>query len=167
MGVDQGQARMRIMVVRHGQAVPKKGWTGADVDRPLVARGRRQAERLSEVIGASRPVRVVSSPALRCAQTVQPFADNLGVAVETSTQLSPDAHQAATDLCRQLVASEVDDSTVVLCTHREVLVELLPQLSHELNRKLAHRPPGAKGGAWILRYRQRQLAEIDYRPPAA
>lgn len=26
-------------VVRHGQAEPKKGWTGADADRPLVARG--------------------------------------------------------------------------------------------------------------------------------
>ena len=158
---------MRIIVVRHGQAEAKKGRREPDADRPLVARGRRQADRLGKVIGGGRPRRVISSPALRCVQTVQPFADERNLVVERSEQLSRDAGKAAVELCQELLLSETDDSTVVLCTHREVLVELLPQLAKESGRKLGHRPPGAKGGSWILRFRAGRLEKIEYHPPAA
>jgi 8-oxo-dGTP diphosphatase len=158
---------MRIIVVRHGHAEPKKERRGHDADRPLVARGRRQADRLGKVIGGGKPKRVVSSPAIRCVQTAQPFAEKRNLSVELSPHLSRDAGQAAVELCRQLLSSETDDTTVVLCTHREVIVELLPQLSKEFAHKLGHRPPGAKGGAWILRFRAGKLEKVDYRPPAA
>ena len=69
------------------------------------------------------------------------------------------------ELCLHLLSSETSDSTVVLCTHREVLVELLPRLSKEFGRKLGHRPPGAKGGTWILRFKATKLYRVDYRPP--
>jgi hypothetical protein len=100
-------------------------------------------------------------------QTVQPLAEKLGLAVEVSEQLSTDGARAAVELCRQLLSSEPEDSSVVLCTHREVLVELLPELSKEFGRKLGHRPPGAKGGVWILRFRAGKLDRVDYDPPAA
>jgi broad specificity phosphatase PhoE len=162
---------MRIVVVRHGQAEPKKGWAGTDEDRPLVARGRRQAGRLGQVVGRRPPDRVISSPALRCRQTVQPLADQRGVEVEVDEALARGAGPAAAELCRELLAKQPDDSTVVLCTHREVLVDLLPRLAAELGPKLGpnlgHRPPGAKGGAWILRLRGGKLEKVDYRPPAA
>jgi phosphohistidine phosphatase SixA len=158
---------VRIIVVRHGQAQAKNRWDGPDADRALVARGRRQATRLGRIIGGGRPTRVISSPALRCVQTVQPYAHHHDVAVELSDQLSTAAGWAAVELCHQLVSSQTDDSTVVLCTHREVLVELLPQLSKEFDRKITHRPPGAKGGAWILRFHAGRLARVDYHPPAA
>jgi broad specificity phosphatase PhoE len=156
---------MRIVVVRHGQAAPKKGWSGVDADRPLVARGRRQAAGLDQTVGPPPPARVISSPALRCRQTVQPLADSRGVKVEVAESLSIGVADAALQLCRELVAGQQQDDTVVLCTHREVLVDLLPALSVELGRKLGHRPPGAKGGAWILRVRAGRLEKVDYRPP--
>lgn len=158
---------MRIIVVRHGQAEAKKGRKAGDADRPLVARGRRQADRLGKLIGGGKPMRVISSPALRCVQTVQPFANRRNLSIELSEQLSRDAGLAAADLCHHLLSSESDDSTVVLCTHREVLLELLPQLSKEFGHKLGHRPPGAKGGSWILRFRAGKIDKVDYRPPAA
>ena len=86
---------MRIIVVRHGHAEAKKGWRGPDGDRPLVARGRRQADRLGKVIGGGKPTRVISSPALRCVQTAQPFAEKHNLPVELSGHLSRDAGQAA------------------------------------------------------------------------
>ena len=158
---------MRIILVRHGQAQSKQGWGGQDAIRALVARGRRQADRLGTVIGGGPPSRVISSPAVRCIQTVQPLADKFNLALELSDQLSTDAGWLALELCRRLLSSETDESTVVLCTHREVLVEVLPKLSKEFGRKLTHRPPGAKGGVWILRFRAGKLAKIQYRPPAA
>lgn len=158
---------MRIVVVRHGQAEAKKGRRETDADRPLVARGRRQADRLAKVIGRGKPIRVISSPALRCVQTVQPFSEKRHLTVELSEKLSKDAGLAAAELCRHLLSSEADDSTVVLCTHREVLVVLLPQLSREFGHKLGHRPPGAKGGAWVLRFRSGTIDKVDYHPPGA
>jgi phosphohistidine phosphatase SixA len=158
---------MRIVVVRHGHAEPKRGWAGLDVDRPLVARGRRQAERLGSLIGAEQPARVISSPARRCVATVQPVADKAGLTVQLSDQLSSSAGQAAAELCEALVVSEPADSVVVLCTHREVLVQLLPWLSKQFGRNLGHRLPGAKGAAWFLCFRGPDLLTVEYRAPGA
>ena len=157
---------MRIVVVRHGQAEPKKGWTGADDDRPLTPRGRRQAERIGKVIVDS-PDRVLSSPAVRCRETVQWLAERRGLEVELTDALATDAGRDATDLCKKLATSEPAGSVVVLCTHREAMVEMLPRLAKEFGRKLSHRLPGAKGGAWVLRFEEGRLTKVDYRPPAA
>ena len=158
---------MRIIVVRHGQAVPKKGWTGPDDERPLLGRGRRQAARLRKVIGRQQPTRVLSSPALRCLQTVQPLAERYSLTVETAEPLSTLAPDEAAGLCHELVRSEPPDAVVVLCTHREVLNVLLPRISKDFGYKFRYRLPGAKGGAWILRFRSDRLRRVEYRPPAA
>jgi broad specificity phosphatase PhoE len=158
---------MRIIVVRHGLAEAKKGWQGPDSERPLVARGRRQADRLGKVVGADRPDRVISSPARRCVQTVQPLAEKRKLVVELSPSLAIDAGRAAIELCENLLSTQPTGATVVLCTHREVLRDLLPQLSKLFGGSLNHRPPGAKGGAWILRFRNTKLQKVEYRPPAA
>ncbi len=158
---------MRIVVVRHGVAQPKKGWKGSDDDRPLVGRGFRQAERLGPVVGRRSPTRILTSPALRCWQTVQPLADRHGVPVEPTNAFSIGAAAQAAALCRKLAAAGPPDANVVLCTHREVLDDLLPQLAEEGGRKLPGRPPGAKGGAWVLHFEEGRLVKVGYRPPAA
>jgi len=159
---------MRIIVVRHGQAEPKKGWTGPDDLRPLTSRGRRQADRLDKVLGAgTTPARILTSPALRCEQTVQPIAERCRIGLERTEALATDAGAEATALCRKLANSEPSDSVVILCTHREAMLEMLPQLGQEFGHKLGHRLPGAKGGAWFLDFQEGRLAKVDYRPPAA
>ena len=158
-------ASARIVVIRHGQAEPKKGWPGADADRPLVGRGRHQAQRLSQTIGRLRPDRVISSPALRCVQTVQPLAESCGLPLEISQQWSIEAGKSVPGLGQDLIDTTPDGSTLVVCTHREVLVRLLPEMSSHGKHKMGHRPPGAKGGVWILRFRHHNLTRVDYRPP--
>ncbi len=158
---------MRIVVVRHAIAEPKKGWTGVDAERPLVARGRRQAARLGRIVGPIPPDRILSSPAVRCRQTAEPLAAQLGREVRVADALATDAGKAATELCHELLDEGRSGSTVMLCTHREVIEVLLPQLAKEYGHKLAHRPPGAKGGAWTLRFGAGRLQKVDYRPPTA
>lgn len=162
---------MRIVVVRHGEAEPKRGWTGPDDARPLVGRGRRQAERLGKVLKGQAPTRVISSPALRCRETVEPLAARYGLEVELSEMLATGAGTGAggeaAALCRKLAHSEPEDSNLVLCTHREVLVEMLPSLSEEYGCKLGHQPPGAKGGAWTLRFQSGRMLKVHYTPPPA
>jgi len=157
---------MHIVLVRHGIAVRKKGWTGADLERPLVARGRRQAAGLHKIIGGSRPARIVSSPALRCVQTASPLAGRLGLDVELSDSLATDAGPAAGELCLELLSAAGSATTVLLCTHREVLEVLLPRLAKDFDGRLGHRPAGAKGAAWVLGFEARRLRKVVYHPPA-
>ena len=70
-------ARLRgvpLLLVRHAHAHARKEWSGDDRLRPLSANGLRQAEGLIAVFGNfARPSRVLSSPYLRCMQTVEPL----------------------------------------------------------------------------------------------
>lgn len=156
---------MRIVLVRHGLAKPKQTWKGPDTDRPLVNRGLRQADDLRAFLGPDRPTRVISSPANRCTETVAPLAREMGLDVEVSRYLGRDAGPDAWELIRGLARFEPRDSTIVACTHREVMVDLLPQMIRRSGVKLPHRPPGAKGGVWTLWYREGRLEQAAYRPP--
>ena len=160
--------RARLVVVRHGIAESKKGWSGPDAERPLVARGRRQAARLPKIVPPSWPARIISSPALRCRQTIEPLAGRAGRPVEISDALATDAGKAAVELCRELLATSAPGSTVVLCTHREVMEVLLPGLVEDFAGRHPRRSGvGAKGGAWVLHFSKGRLRDLDYRGPAA
>lgn len=158
---------MRILLVRHGHAEPKKTWSGDDADRPLVARGRRQAKRLGKLVGGSAPDLIISSPALRCRQTVDVLAADTGLPVVLSPALARDRGKEALDLFAELTASGSAKMTVVLCSHREVMVEALPVLARQSGRKLGHRLPGAKGGLWVLDFNGTKLRRVAYRAPLA
>jgi 8-oxo-dGTP diphosphatase len=155
---------MRLLVVRHGHAEPKHAWTGPDGDRPLVARGRRQAKSLARDLARYGPTRIVSSPSVRCGQTVEPLARLCRLIVELSDALAPDAGDRATDLIRDLVRTSLETDVVVACTHREVIVSVLPGLLKEFGVKPGHRLPGGKGSTWTLDFRRSKLVGVEYRP---
>lgn len=155
---------MRIAVVRHGQAVPKKAWAGEDLDRPLTERGLDQARDLVEWLDAD-PARLISSPALRCRQTMEPLSHHWDCDLEVSSSLACDAGRAAIAQIRDLVAATSGHINIVLCTHREVIVETLPLLAKDVGVKVRHRVPGAKGGVWLLDYQAERLESIQYRAP--
>jgi 8-oxo-dGTP diphosphatase len=99
---------MTVVLLRHASAGDRDDWAGDDRLRPLDERGRRQAQRLAEELrGAGR---VISSPYLRCVQTVEP----LGRPVETDDRLAEGASLEGV----QSLLEEVDDA--VLCTHGDV-----------------------------------------------
>jgi 8-oxo-dGTP diphosphatase len=156
---------VRLLVVRHGHAEPKVGWRGSDDDRPLVAKGRRQAQSLVKSVSRYRPARIISSPALRCRQTVEPLATARGLDVELSEALAPVSGTAALELVHTMTTSGGSSPTVVLCTHREVIAELLPALAAEFGVKLGHRMPGAKGGLWVLDFRKGRFTAAAYTAP--
>jgi 8-oxo-dGTP diphosphatase len=158
---------MRLLVVRHGHAEPKQGWSGPDTDRPLVQRGRRQAKLLSKDLARYQPARVISSPSARCRQTVQPLATACALDLELSKALAPDAGGSALCLIHDVTGAESNRSTIVLCTHREVIVAVMPALIDEFGIKPGHRLPGAKGGTWVLQFHRSKLATVKYQPPAA
>jgi 8-oxo-(d)GTP phosphatase len=79
-----------VFLVRHAKAAKRENWDGPDRDRPLVGRGRSQAERLAWALASERPVLVAASPWLRCVETAEPLAAALGIAVRREARLGYD-----------------------------------------------------------------------------
>jgi 8-oxo-dGTP diphosphatase len=77
-----------LVLVRHASAGARAAWEGDDRLRPLDAKGREQAARLPDVVAGVVIRRIVSSPYLRCVQTVEPLAAALGLEVEAAPELS-------------------------------------------------------------------------------
>jgi 8-oxo-dGTP diphosphatase len=73
---------MTLYLVRHAKAGDRNAWSDDDRLRPLSGRGRRQAQNLVEVLADARFDRILSSPYVRCMETVVPIAGARGLPVE-------------------------------------------------------------------------------------
>ena len=151
-----------IYLVRHAHAGKKANWSGPDLARPLSAQGHREALGLIEQLGA-RPIgRVLSSPAERCLQTVQPLAGRLRRLVEPSEALGVDG--TGPGVLELLTDPALEGA--VLCTHGEVIGEVFDELQLagiELTGPL--RSP--KGSTWILQLDGGQGWKGTYLEPLA
>ncbi len=134
-----------MLLIRHAHARPRKDWTGDDRLRTLSPRGSRQAQALVSVLEAFAPQRILSSPFLRCATTVEPLAKRLSLPVEVTDDLAEGDGLAAVALVRALA-----DDKVALCTHGDIIPEVLVALADEDRLELGPRPRQAKGSVWVL-----------------
>jgi 8-oxo-dGTP diphosphatase len=112
----------RIHLVRHAKAKNRAEWTERDDLRPLTKRGRREAAALAERLGAEDLVRLVSSPFVRCVQTLGPLAEALDAPIETTPAL---AEGAAGDRALDLLVSLSRAGSIVACTHGDVLFDVV------------------------------------------
>jgi 8-oxo-(d)GTP phosphatase len=134
-----------IVLIRHADAGNRQDWTGDDHRRPLSSSGRRQANRLVARLRSWSPQRVLSSPYTRCVETVDPLACSLGLEVEVTKNLAEGVGAEALALLRA-----VADEKVALCTHGDVIAEILVALADEDRLNLGPEPRQAKGSAWVL-----------------
>jgi phosphohistidine phosphatase SixA len=156
---------MLVLLVRHGHAGTKRQWRGDDGFRPLDAEGYAQAMALCRVLVPFQPARIVSSPYLRCIQSIAPLAETLGESIERTQSLVPDAGTAATVLARTIVVD--GPGSVVLCTHGEVIGDMQALMATE-----GDAPPGfgpeslrEKGSVWVLDRQDGKFVRADYFPP--
>ena len=108
---------MTSVLLRHASAGHRTRWDGHDVTRPLDARGRRQALELVELLRPLDLGRLVSSPYVRCVETVEPLAAALGLPLEQDDRLA----EGAGDSARELLLGD----GVLCCTHGDVVEELV------------------------------------------
>lgn len=119
-----------VLVVRHARARPRDSWSDADAERPLISRGRREAAALVDLLQCWRPEYVLSSPWLRCRQTLSPYAERTGVKVRTKGGLSEAGHERSPEKAVRHLQSLLDrDGSGLLCTHRPVLGSLVAALA--------------------------------------
>ncbi|HEX3794156.1 MAG TPA: phosphoglycerate mutase family protein [Acidimicrobiales bacterium] len=156
---------MLVLLVRHGHAGSKRSWRGDDRLRPLDPVGLTQADALTALLVPYAPERIVSSPLLRCIQTVAPLAETLGFRIERSKQLVPDATAAAESLVRRVGKKEA--GPIVLCTHGEVIRDFQLRL-HKTQPDLFGRAPlREKGSVWVLERVGQKFVSARYLAPPA
>jgi 8-oxo-(d)GTP phosphatase len=172
-------ARLRetvpLILLRHASAGQKGSWPGDDESRPLDARGKMDALVLAGLLSCFAPsAQVLSSPALRCTETVRPYVEGFGGAVEAEAALalSPRSGHSARTVHGDSLAGLAGDLVAagrpaVLCLHRENLAKALAAACSALG---APPPPGSpdplpKGGFWIVHMAAGELAGLEYYEP--
>ena len=104
---------MTLLLIRHASAGDRDAWVGDDDLRPLDGRGQGQASRLPELLGDYEITHVLSSPAVRCVQTVEPLARSRGLDIEVREELGEEQQdEAGAELVRALVGGQA-----ALCVH--------------------------------------------------
>lgn len=149
----------RVYLVRHAHAGDRTRWSGDDRRRPLSDKGRGQAERLVGLLAAEPVDRVLSSPSLRCVQTVEPLARARGVKVEV--ELALDEGTDPVDALRAVEAAE--GRGVVACTHGDIvpgILDLLRARGVELPRELTW----PKGSTWVLEGDGARVERVRFLP---
>ncbi|MGH3578146.1 MAG: SixA phosphatase family protein [Mycobacterium sp.] len=154
---------MSLLVVRHARAKSRQRWDGDDPSRPLTKAGRAQAKALVPVLAAPSPTRVLSSPSLRCTQTVEPLASHLGIPLEVDQDLAEGNIVKTLLLLRRIAGL-----TAVVCTHGDVIPEVLWALSERDGMVVPPSPLCAKGSTWVLENNLGHFASATYvEPPVA
>ena len=138
---------MALLVVRHARAGKPAEWEGDDRLRPLDEKGWRQARGLPALLAAHPLERLVSSPALRCTQTLEPLAVERRLELETASELMEGSPgEEAFGLLREL------GDHAAVCTHGDVLQYLFGEA-------------GKKGSTRVVELRDGEPAVLEYLPP--
>ncbi len=136
---------MPLHLVRHAKAGSRHDWPGADTERPLSPKGWDQANELKKAFDGVPVGRVLSSPYLRCVQTVEPLAEAHGSAVETVKELAEGEPFAPV---LEMLATLPDDS--VLCSHGDIVPDVIDALARR-GTKIQGEPDWRKGARWELK----------------
>lgn len=151
---------MPVLLVRHAQALPRSTWETDDRERPLSARGRKQSRGLVAELMAYKPATVLSSPYVRCVDTVRPLAEAVGLDVKSVEALA----EGELDAGLLLVRSMARDS-VVMCSHGDIIPAVLDALAREDGVDLGRSPRWAKASVWVLQTRKGKFVTAKYLPP--
>jgi 8-oxo-(d)GTP phosphatase len=148
-----------LVIVRHARARPRSTWPDNDTLRPLNSRGRERAQALVPILAAFGVTRVVTSPSLRCLDTVLPYAVAVGQQPRLKAGLSEEGFAGQPDRAPYHLTRLLErGNAAVVCSHGPVLPVLLGRLAEiadsegnatkDLLSGAAERGVG-KGEAWV------------------
>jgi 8-oxo-(d)GTP phosphatase len=153
-----------VVLVRHAQAGKRADWHGDDDNgRPLTAAGRAQAERLSSFLAHFAPDRLVAAHPVRCVQTLEPLARDLGLELGVDSTFSDDASSRAPDLTVAAVHTLAKENRVsVVASQGLTIPQLIEHFAPHVESTRTK-----KGAAWVLGFVDGAVVSADYYPYAA
>jgi 8-oxo-dGTP pyrophosphatase MutT (NUDIX family)/phosphohistidine phosphatase SixA len=147
-------------LVRHAKAGDRRTWTGDDLSRPLSKTGRRQAEALVRVLSSRVIERFLSSPAIRCIDTLRPLADQRGLPIDPRDELLEGAPLSG--LLGLL--DELRSTPSVLCGHGDLIPAVVEHLEAQ-GAIVASERGWKKGSVWALEREAGLIVRATYVPP--
>jgi 8-oxo-dGTP pyrophosphatase MutT (NUDIX family) len=151
-----------VLIVRHGTAGRKKRYKGDDRNRPLDKHGRAQAELLVGQLLAFGPTSLYAADRLRCIQTIEPLADELGVDITLESTLTEEAYsQNRAKARRRFLEIAATDGTPVICSQGKVIPDLI-QWWCERDRVKPDKSRNGKGSTWVLSMHAGKLIDADH-----
>jgi broad specificity phosphatase PhoE len=146
---------MPLLVVRHANAGRRSAYKGDDRLRPLSTRGQARAAALVPLLSRYEPKSILSSPFVRCVETVAPLAEALHLRVKSLDALAEGHEADAVPLLRRMAGK-----AALLCTHGDVAAAVLealvpdPALRAELRLQ--------KGEVWVIESNDNSLAIVEH-----
>lgn len=150
-----------LYLVRHAKAGERRLWEANDLDRPLSKKGRKQSDALARRLADLDPSVLLSSPYVRCVQTLEP----LGIRVKRPITIEPrlteeEPFEPVLDLLAEA------PGRAVMCSHGDIIpatIEALRQSGTEIRTPLDWR----KASVWVLKRdkRSRIVTATVWPPP--
>jgi len=152
---------MTIYLLRHAKAGDRSQWRHEDWVRPLSRAGHSQARGLLDLLRDARFDRVLSSPYVRCVESVAPIAGARRLAIEPEDAL---AEGGDLDSVLALVRKHIGNGAL-LCSHGDVIPAVLSHLAAN-GVDLGPDPICPKGCTWVLEADGGvEVARVRYLPP--
>ena len=141
---------MPLFLVRHAKAGKRSKWLedpandNDDRKRPLDDKGILQAAALADRLTDFAPTLLLSSPFMRCIQTLEPLGSNISVIVTPDERLAEDN---PFEPILELLESCPDNA--VLCSHGD----MIPMVTEALERRgmvVTGMRDSRKASVWVL-----------------
>lgn len=153
-----------FLIVRHGKAEARKLWKGTDANRPITPRGAAAAYALNYELACFNPVRLTTSPWIRCMETLQTFSWQTGRPMVTLDALTEDAYAQDPDAAWDCLLSEIEymlarREPTAICMHRPVIGGMFehlrelcasPTLGKRLIAKTPYMPTGTAMALFVI-----------------
>lgn len=151
-----------VLVVRHATAGRKSRFSGDDTKRPLDKRGRAQAEALVPQLLSFGATEVYAADRVRCHQTVEPLAEELGVPVHNEPALTEEAYAKSPKRARNRMLQIAEhDGTPVICSQGKVIPDLIEWWC-DRDGVRPDRSRNHKGSTWVLSLVGGRLVAADH-----
>ena len=146
---------MDLYLIRHAHAGDRLVGHH-DRYRHLSGRGHTRAKELANFLADAQISRIISSPATRCVQTVEPLAAALGLEVEENEGLWEDSLRD--DALEVLVSAATEG--IAVCTHGNIIPEVVELLA-DTGTKIKGRGC-EKGSIWVLTWDKKRFKKARY-----
>lgn len=151
-----------VLVVRHGTAGSKSRYSGDDTKRPLDKQGRAQAEALVPQLLAFGATDVYAADRLRCHQTLEPLAAELGVSIHNEHTLTEEAYAKNPKRSRsRMLRIAAQAGTPAICSQGKVIPDLVAWWC-ERDGVRPDKARNHKGSTWVLSLSAGKLVAADH-----
>ncbi|WP_159233896.1 NUDIX hydrolase [Mycolicibacterium vanbaalenii] len=151
-----------VMIVRHATAGSRARYKGDDRKRPLDKHGRAQAESLVGQLLAFGAGDLFAADRVRCRQTLDPLAEELGAVIRDEAELSEEAYADNRKATRERILEiTATAQNPVICTQGKVIPDLIEWWC-ERDGVRPDKSRNRKGSTWVMSLADGRLVAADH-----